>query len=371
MKPYPIRFIGALFSGKIQSRNSGPRKSGKAPLARYALMLFGVSFSYIFIASCVPSATFGPGEFSQYLRGARLEPEGVHNSGLVPSDIFWLTSGERLYATWEDYVIEFPPGTYADNKIICKFCGEYPWCRDENGVAAKRQPSLAGPKVFIRRRDSQGFTPVMHERTLCDPQVFEATDAGTYELGTTVASLDEDPNIAFKADTALTIRLINRGDVQKLPPFRLDAVDETTWQWTVGGGGKWAVNFSNRLRVTKVRVLRGRMIGEELVPTDMAKPFVTPYQIRLAYPENGGLAREIQSCPGSSIDVTGYLNLADCQTIIGGPGGIPEFPTPTHTHDLPQDRLTWKVIFNASEGFPPPDLAPDEILAIEFNLEAM
>lgn len=327
-----------------------------------------------------------PGPFDHRdvaLKFDRFEPAPVRNHGVTPSDDFWLVEGEEVFARWNEYTVKFSAGQ------SCNLClggvqvnedGD-DWLIDCPGLNLPGGESARVPErplVEVWERPLIGTNGEVNEIAYLDFALGCASNANAvftpgrdaqFMLVPALPSVEVSDVTGEAGEAKLMVHLLRPNLAgQSFPTFKLDAVDDSTWQWLArASNGKWSVNFSNRLQVAKVRVLRGRLMNDTFVPSDLANPFVRPYQIRVAYPEHGGETVELQTCAGSGIDNEGFVSIADCRR---SRGGLPEFPTPTFTHDLPQDLLTWQIKFSPGQNFPPPaDLDNDEELRIEFILE--
>jgi hypothetical protein len=343
---------------------------------------------FLFAVFCSACGNELPGPFDHRdvaLKFDRFEPAPVRNHGVTPSDDFWLVEGEEVFARWNEYTVKFASGQ------SCNLClggvqvnedGD-DWLIDCPGLNLPSGESARVPErplVEVWEKPLLGMNGEINEIAYIDyasgcasnpnaAAVFVPSRDAQFMLVPALPSVEVSDVTGDAGAAKLTVHLIHPNvDGQGFPTFKLDAVNDSTWQWFAReSNGKWPVNFSNRLQVTKVRVLRGRLVDATFVPSDIANPFVRPYQIRVTYPESGGEAVELQTCPGGSIDNEGFIPIADCRR---SRGGLPEFPTPTYTHDLPQDHLIWWIKFHGSQNFPPPvDLDNDEELRIEFILE--
>ncbi len=325
----------------------------------YQLFLIGL-FSYVFLASCIPVEELTTGEdFTMSLSGARLGPGGFRNKELMPSADFWLASGEEVYGSWTQFNVDIQ--SFKGRPIRCEMCGTYKCYNQDDVDKNKIEDGLSWGdilRVLIRHRQTDNETiSVIEDVSACWLEAgVPATSEGIYELGTNVNVLDENGKwvlspIAYQTHTTLKIHLVKNDDEdsKRMPPQILKQSEFPSsgrrnpqqWQWTMGErDGKWDMNFSHKLQVARVAVLKGRDMNGEFVPSDMDNPYVTPHHIRWYTPS-------------------------------GQEGASDLVVTPSYARDKEQDLLTWIVKFDSTSGFPPPKLEVGDSLAIEFILEVI
>ncbi len=185
-----------------------------------------------------------------------------------------------------------------------------------------------------------------------------------YQFGT----VDEGELQRGAGQSTLEVHLVRAGAPTPVPAQALelsqsDVPGQTyVWQWSVEEtNGKWELNFSNRLRVSKVRILKGRRspVTNRFFASDPQRPYVIPYRI-----EVGSLV-----CHADRRSQDGDIALSRCRQTSDDQAGTPIIVTPTYLNRNDQAPLIWKGVFNSSEGFTPPLVMDGEELAIEFTLE--
>jgi hypothetical protein len=323
---------------------------------------------------------------------ARLDPEfanckdpEINVCDFVRSEHVWLKKGERFLPRWGSVPITIIDCEDADlPESLCErkaWCGEYD-CKKPDG--SNITFSTVPPMYLVESEFGMSNNKVIEE---FDPQAYcpaskyfvpEKDDAG-YRLFkpryTTAAQfeaeLDRMENTEVPA-AELRVHLVNPGEVGRpylpegyLKPFvcqpitaeiEVDGVTQEreivrfTWQVRESGDG-WKVNFSDSLRVGKVRVVDSYGNPIQRLTADGEKVPTRPYRIGAVVGGNPEWHCESnrnnsgESCladPGTAEGNMDYQN--HC---IGGDGRpiSPMDITPTYLQHEPKARILWIVDF--------------------------
>lgn len=305
------------------------------------------------IADLVPS--------DQVLSNDVLVPEPVHRAGLIPSDVFWLAARDRVLARWGEFFLEFTEVGAPPRCGLCAGGGRSPaglslLCTDAQGVV--RTVHLAGLPIVNVLEQPRSSPGALIESISFDYLIgclgfaeFSPPVDAQLELLATVAVRPRAPLHGRPGMATLGVRIVPEGG-RIMEPRRLNALlspdpaDPPRWRLlTPNRGPRWEENFSDSLRVTRVRAVR--MSSERVVTV----PFVS------VAVSNG------PTCYASS---DGTADLAACRlTTDPNDPGTPVDATPAYLGSLKEVPATWTVTLAAS-----PPLDEGEELALEFTLEA-
>ena len=346
------------------------------------------------------------------LDNVRFEPlltYGGSSFAMHRSANIWLRKGEQLQVKWDSFETHWVKQgeldcPFSDNSstepcVICDFClpngGSGAPCL--NGFVFGRYDALLSYEGFIL--ESQ-------------PKVRHSFQQVEYETG---CPMSGNP-LTFAPDVNAVERFVNplqadviegESQVHVLAPGQKDttayqltgqAIDGTNfWTWSVSGD-PWLENFSPNLRVTNIRVLKGRCMSDPLSGKcdPGSSPAVQPSRI-LFLPgfadsvvnyQGGEPLHRCYSNPSGTADGV-FFDLDSCRPTyaVGSLSTSMKSVTPTFEF-LPQDqftKITWLVEFNSHErgdsdlstvcsttapfaGCETPALGQD--LIIEFTVEA-
>lgn len=356
------------------------------------MKLCKIFFAGALIVIVTTSCTFNPPEalnLPEYnLAGDRFTPEPVQTVGLKASDVFWLADSELVSVNWQSFGL-----TYSFPDASCDLCGssQVTFDGDADGwfvqCGSKRRAIISLPEVRlieldlpvsdvyrIRRKikynDGCANANLIPEaflpggRTLYSNAFLADRDA-QYKLYAVVPfrldeveSTNELEGIAGEAQ--LETYVVHAGLPKSVPPQTLTLSAEV-WEWQVGEeNGKWQINFSHRLRVTKVRVLQGRRhANNRFIPANPINPYVVPQRLEFG----------AQSCYADRNAADGDIDLRRCRQSSNAVNGADIIATPTYLNTADQSPLNWRVVFDSAAGFPAPMLGNGEELAIEFVVE--
>lgn len=106
------------------------------------------------------------------------------------------------------------------------------------------------------------------------------------------------------------------------------------------------MNFSNRLRVTKVRILQGRRNANtnRFIPSNPMNPYVVPQRLEFG----------AHSCYADRNAADGDIDLRRCRQSPDDANGAGIIATPTYLNTADQSPLNWRVVFDSAAGFPRP-----------------
>lgn len=338
-----------------------------------------------------------------FFHGDRFIPEPVKDSALMPSDLFWLADSELVFVNWDNFILRYHA---ASNWISeCDICGpqsqvtfeDDKWtvhCNSLNVPEGEGVPLAGRPEVRVLERDlpiadvlrirkkvryedgcinsNPAASDFLPDGRTAYPNSFFADRDARYTLQAVIphrsGTVDEGELLGDLGESTLEVHVVREGVParvlpQTLEPGQSDMPGQVwVWEWRVAvNDGKWDMNFSNRLRVTRVRVLKGRRDERtnRFRPSDPMNPYVVPYRI-----EAGS-----NLCYASRNSEDGDIDLRRCRQSPDDSGGTSVLVTPTYVDTNIQNPLTWKVIFDSREGFSPPIFVEGEELAIEFTLE--
>jgi hypothetical protein len=356
-------------------------------------MFFAGALLGMLLAACAfnPPAAFRPPDIS--LGGERFIPEPVEKSGLIPSDVFWLADSELVSVKWESIILTASSGNWISS---CDICGpsqivqeDEGWVVHCNSLQGDRASIPNRPAVKVIERDlpiadtyrirqkinyedgCNNFSPAptafLPGGRTAYPNTFLADRDALYTLLLVIyepSTVTEGELKGTPGEARLEVQVVREGMPKPVSPQTLEPSDGLTevWEWHAGvQDGKWELNFSNRLRVTNVRILKGKRHAatNRFFPTDPMNPYVVPYRIEFAS----------HSCYANRDVYDGDIDLRRCRQSPNDQNGAAIIATPTYLNTTDQTPLTWRVVFNSAEGFPAPNLVGDEELAIEFTLE--
>ncbi|MEZ5427984.1 MAG: hypothetical protein R2747_17060 [Pyrinomonadaceae bacterium] len=338
------------------------------------------------------------------MENARFEPVGLPFP-IHPAHNYWLRRGEGLEPRWDTFEIHwqkekemcgFSDNISTDKCQICNFCSPMPinggsQCGSlfvfpgipeivlEPGFVPTEQPESIRGYRFV----SEIAASCTNNPTSLMPIFFVPEESGFYRLrkfdGITypgefggeaaIQIVEDDPGMTRSAAFELTAR----------------NVDGTNyWAWNTPGSVIWGVNFSSRLKVAEVRVLKG-VCGEPSggqacsVPADAeeVKPSRLLFLPGFLGTVSGHPGEAAHRCYGASGGVS--INIENCTERYNAAQTNPKFVTPTYEF-IPQnetEKLTWFIEFNTNEGADADLRAPGnqpmaagEKLIIEFTIKA-
>ncbi len=350
----------------MQGGPRGPCRGNSATCWNGLILLLPL----LLLWACVfePPAPGPPGPVDEILEDARFEPEPTRRAGLIPADVFWLVEGDRVFVTWKDYLVEMREA--GEEPRQCRLClvdelepaeGEEPpvhvWNFRCFGTHGNVGMTMSGrPITKVVEQTLPIFDHFDDRRTIdyragcrnlhgADPPAFTPTrdarfllEAST-RLGSRATETTGDPTAA----APLTVFHVQ--DRRILEPRPLSPwFGARQWKYTVSGADDlWDENFSDRLRIREIRILKSTTAGFE------------PMSFTSIAIENG------PRCYATG----GIVDLGQCRLSPDAARGTPVDATPAYLASLKQLRTTWTVTFPKPEV-----LQNDEQLMIEFALEA-
>jgi hypothetical protein len=360
----------------------------------------------------------------------RFEPLGLPFS-IQPALAYWLRLGDKIAPRWltvehhwerKGAMCSFDNNTSTADCQVCDYC---------NPPASLDGPPCMGLGPFGNFSDALGIVvdygfirtdnPALIGSWDADiyaacsnampnnPRFFEPVANGLYRLR---SSFSEDAfNIrgggVFNGEIKLHVVHNDEDDEQTTAyQLRRQTVDggRAYWTWEIEGDPLWLENFSPYLRVTDIRILRGRCadgsaqgkqcaIPNESIPVRPSRILFLPnYQNTVDSYIEGTSQFRCYNAPDAADGIDGnFINLYSCRKEC-----FPDSTTRTCTYaqterrdatptylaasasgPRPMDKLTWLVEFNTSEGAdadlttPANDPMPqDAVLIIEFTIQA-
>jgi hypothetical protein len=377
-------------------------------------LLLAVLLGGLITAGCLRSTSGGTGtviidgfvlkEFE--MENIRFEPQGLPYS-IKPSRAYWLKRGEAIAPRWSSHewhweregsmqMCDFLSNASSGDCQVCDFCNLPP---DTTGPPCMGVHPIYFPGVLEVVADSgfiQGENPqLILSYVLRDTgdvlgacsnntnpgyqlAFFEPATSGLYRLRST-------EKVIFKGETDAEIKLhvVEQGaglaqkTAYQLTRQTVDGVNY--WTWTMGGDPVWLENFSPNLRVTDIRILKGRCGDGSAQGKQCAVPdeSVTVKPSRLLFlPDFQGT---VSGHPGesshrcysaSSASGGNFINFDSCRETYNANQTIQKLATPAYEPDAARalEKLTWLVEFNTGEGADALDAA-DELI-IEFTIQA-
>jgi hypothetical protein len=350
------------------------------------------------------------------IENARFEPQGLPFA-IQPARAYWLRRGDVMAPKWDTFewhwerkgqMCDFPGNvnTPGGDCQVCNFCN--------------LPSSLAGEPCFgIHPLFADGVLDVVADAGFIStetPMRIVSYAGNSAAVSETCANNPRSPALPFTPAVSGVYRYANnpinrfviKGDtdgeiklhvVESGPglaqrtyhALKRETVDGTNyWTWVVGGSPLWLENFSPNLRVTDIRVLRGKCAdgsaqGQECAVPNESVP-VKPSRLLFLPDFQGtvsGYPGESQHRCYSNPTATGgnFINLDACRTTYS-PNAlptVPKFALPTYESDpaRPLERMTWLIEFNTNESAdadvstPANDPMPaDAELIIEFTVQA-
>ncbi len=324
---------------------------------------------------------------------------------------YWLKRGERITVKsdtfefhWERQgeMCSFTNNTSDENCKVCDLCNpppsfDGPPCFGLGGENAGVPFNIVADPGFIqtdtpRQILSMGINEILGACNL--PQnpvpIFEPEASGLYRA----VPARSEYLIRGETNGEIKLHIVEPGEsLAQKTAYQLtrQTVDGTNyWTWTIEGNPLWLENFSPNLRVTDVRILRGRCAdgsaqGKQCAIPDESvavKPsrllFLPNFQGTVSgYP--GEAQHRCYNHPNANGDA--FINLTFCRERNDTPAGgeREKFVVPTYEifPSTPFEKLTWFIEFNTNEGAdadlttPANDPMPtDAELIIEFTIQA-
>lgn len=379
-------------------RNDRWTSSGKAGCCVWsALVVVGL----VAIAGCHETVPQNPrdaafrGEIRPGFAGSECGTPHYQAMGSFPkSETMWLVAGEGICSYWEEFTIEVEEAEDPTQVTTCAFCN-IPPC---GGIAwpGSSVASDIGPQVRLYHwpfpifddRD-QVATYGWHVGCTTNtrfpfPSYLPETNGGF----TLVAGPGRDETSTFvRAGEGLEVILVPAGGELEMPPrFLMPAQSEEPdvllFRWGVEVGQRWSESFSPNMRVTRVRVLKGKIetgrffdsVGDG---TDRRLVDSEPVLFRtLDFGQNLDCDAQAGTEDGN-VDLTQCRDGADLRPRTATPAYeiISELASPLGIR-APQ-RVEWTIEFHNRGAFQFPDLdedddgQPDLSLAIVFTLKAV
>jgi hypothetical protein len=373
--------------------------------------------AWAMMSACVPYQEGGTGQLQApdpnggddfilkeiELENAHFVQEPTQNGPMKPALMYWVRTGERIGARWDAFELHWERQkkmcSFADNSSagdcqvndVCLPC-------PQNGLPCLGGPFFLAPGYLDVVQDL-GFFPHGDSASLlsytsaaqiiasctsnanASPQWFAPNLDGLYRLSST------DPNVFFRGDAhgEADVFAISQGRTQGVA-FQLtrETIDGTDyWKFKVTGDSMWRYNFSPNLRVTDIRIYKGKCQPHAYTVQECNSGFeeiVKPSRVLFlpgfgepgfADTVNGFVGLQFHRCysvPGflpqgfgpDGYDPGGnYINLDACRDTYNTSAQVPTSPrivTPTYDPfytGTPADLLTkqtWLVEFNTNEG---------------------
>jgi hypothetical protein len=361
------------------------------------LVLFSVVLLCLTGSACVRTESACPEEY------AAAHPEECQNTTRhqitdprfefpTPSEErsqdFWLRAGDQLVVRWSEYTILWnragvtcdfnttPPPTNSDC-AVCTHCNPRP-C-SHSTVFAGTEPQLLGFELF--RLESESSRQTLGVTSGCAASGFPFTP----EKNTTFQLLKYSDNLTPLAETKAFV--VRSGESQQilyeLSLLPQGVADVTFFKGTVPGDQIIEDNFGTNLHITGVRILKGWR-GRDPATGKLQllnASLVHPSRIVIIPKYDGGEVyqngQDTNRCYTDE-SASGDLDLTRCRAVREGrctgnpvtdPASCRQLATPTYLAGS-ADLVTWVAEFKPSEGGIYPGLEVDEILAIEFTIEA-
>jgi len=367
------------------------------------------------------------------IENARFELNGISNPQnpsmqmpLQPALAYWVREGDHVAAKWDTFEYHWEqeknfcgfndntPVSQDEKCLVCNYCDPIYANGNYTGLPCLgAQPVLSGAQDFLVVADA-GFIQTPNPET-----ILSMVGIATNFLGgcnSSYAARDFAPQKSglyriFSPTTFITIRGEAKGEANihvvtsgasmsqkaayRLNRETIDGIDY--WTWTVRGDDFWLENFSPNLRVTDIRILKGKCepdptSGKECVsPGEVVKPSRILFLPDFNNTVSGHPQESTNRCyafPSQTLADGNYINLESCRnTYSTNPnlGTQPRIVTPTYNPDISSTpnnslrKLTWLIQFDTGEGADA-NLSPDSPgfdpmptnteLIIEFTIEA-
>ncbi len=338
---------------------------------------------------------------------------------LQPGVDFWLKHGDQVAIKWDTF--EFH---WEHNEVMCSFenntstsdCSICDYC--QNPVGQNGPPcfgfelrNIGSPFHIVAMHEGFIFNPNPNIALAIDSQqipdgcpnspnrvAFSPEMSATYQIIFPKTDYSTDPT-PFDVQAETKIHVIKTG-ISRTAAYQLmpETVDGTDfWTWRVTGDNRWLENFSPNLRVTGIRILKGKCesdpsLGRECVAPDNDK-YVKPSRVFFLPNFRGTVSNHVSEsthvCHENPNAVDGYyIRLTDLNTQTSddcrtrndvNPPIIDKSVTPTYevSPENPLDKLTWLIEFNINEGADADlmmpgnqTMSPNAELIIEFIIEA-
>jgi len=338
---------------------------------------------------------------------------------LNPGNTLWLKRGEELVAKWDTYtLIHRSPGAMCSFESYtgptpacwkCEYCPDdhtTPFCDRDPQAIIPRGTVTASPNIIFYNE----FIATNEPTLLGSPSLYEGCPSSInfkfapkgrktiQMLAPELASYNPHPN-DIKNRVALVDKKVfaiepglTETTIYKLKPHT-DTNIMSIWYkfddsiYLTDSGGRsvkavWDDNFSKNLRVSKVRILKGKLCPDPA--NNGYKPCINPQTGRFIlvdetpviprfityfpnYIETNSAA-DGQTCYAQGTS-DGGIDITMCDSDNNSATATDEYTvTPTYSEQNPTNFLTWFVAFAPGSA---PSLAIDETLAIEFTIEVI
>ncbi len=405
------------------SREKPARRAPSYGTAAGALLLTLVLFLCVMLASCVPTSNGEIGTLrvpdpeggdDYILSKVELENAYFQSGATHPSLSYWMKRGDKIAVKWDafefDWQREGKTCDFVDNSSgtdcqVCDYCQAH---QIYGGLPCLGINSPVLGPGSLKVIANLGFRP-----TEITAKVFEFEQAGAYvgscSNNTTwpVPTIEPETSGLFQisSDVGVTAKGPAEGKVKihllfdgfKPPVTSYQMVEHIEvvqpprafYKWEVTGDQFWDDNFSPTLRVTKVRVLKGKPSMD--VNTGRFKldettvTVLRPSSIILAPAFNdtqSALSGTNTRCFADPASEDGDIDLRSCRTVFQtNCPNCSVTATPTYLPANQEQKLTWFAEFNPCQGCglctpgtcatgaKPFTLADGEILAIVFTVE--
>lgn len=422
---------GKMKVSGFQNDNNGRGKHG-------ALVLL-VLLSSWFLTNCMKPVAGGEqvGDFKQTeaeFDDARFELRGLPSSfpSVKKARGYWVKEGDLLAAAWLTYefhwtrvdkMCAFGDNNSSSDCLVCNYCAS----ANPGGDC----PAITGhllPGVLTVARDPSFMLSAIkivddYQGTIGNPRESCSTpqnpsqrvigagsqplEAGLYKMTGGAA------NVPFKfsgeAAGEAKVHVVKPGQPEKVAyqMQRIESDENGTivsfWKWEMPDGDYWDENFSPRLSISRVRILRGTCADGSaqgvqcLIPNEAFD--VKPSKLLFWTSFNGSVGTgnegEVRCYPGDSPIDGAFIDLIRCRVtadpaaLIARKELVPTYelfrgyiaPSPPQNPDPVFTKVTWLARFNTSENAPSAadanlstsvlDQMPDDApIIIEFTLEA-
>ncbi len=390
----------------IQSRAEGKGIMTRIKTIGYSLLLLNI----LLMPGCkrfIPLGAEIDGFIlkEEEMDNVRFEPQGLPFS-IASARAYWLRRGDVIAPRWDTYewhwerkgampMCGFVDNTSAGDCQVCDFCNP-PVSVDGPPCMGKSTNNLTFGRGTLEVIVDTGFIQTDNPQLVSDlsPNIFagcsnatqgplgffEPAASGLYRLRSAFGEA-----FKFKGATDAEIKLhvveTSAGLAQKtayqLTRQTVDGKDY--WAWTIDGDPLWDENFSPNLRVTDIRILRGRCadgsaqgkqcaVPSESVPVKPSRLLFLPSFLGTVSGHPGEASHRCYSAPNASGG--NFINFDSCRETFNANQTIQKLATPAYESDSSRslEKLTWLVEFNTIEGADA--MQPDAELIIEFTIQA-